>query len=341
MNAKVTALPCDALTEYARPRRLSAWGFGASVFGWLALACALAGCAPLAVNIAIVFLFAGPHNWMEFRYMIARMPAAWGRLRAFYALALGGTLALAGAMIAMPYFARGHAWVYEDWKFAASLWNIALLSWIAALAWQVWPKTSVRAAVVCVAGALALSAWWHPSAWALALVYAHPFAALAFLGREVKRRRPEALGAYLLALLLVPLGLGFLWWKLADAPDLRGTDILSMRIALQSGAGLMSKVSSAFLVAAHAFLELLHYGVWIFALPLLTLKASPLDLQTVPLARGSRRWRWVLVTALIAGLLGVAGLWGGFLTDYALTRDLYFSVAIVHVLGEIPFLMRG
>jgi len=34
-------------------------------------------------------------------------------------------------------------------------------------------------------------------------------------------------------------------------------------------------------------------------------------------------------------------LWGGFLADYPETRDIYFTVAIVHVLAEIPFLLRA
>jgi hypothetical protein len=30
---------------------------------------------PLQLSIITVFLFAGPHNWMEFRYFLSRMPA--------------------------------------------------------------------------------------------------------------------------------------------------------------------------------------------------------------------------------------------------------------------------
>lgn len=47
----------------------------------LALACAaaaLAGWAPLGFSVVTVFLFAGPHNWLEFRYFLNRMPARWG-----------------------------------------------------------------------------------------------------------------------------------------------------------------------------------------------------------------------------------------------------------------------
>ena len=41
----------------------------------------LAGWAPLGFSIVTVFLFAGPHNWIELRYFLTRTPARWGRLR--------------------------------------------------------------------------------------------------------------------------------------------------------------------------------------------------------------------------------------------------------------------
>jgi len=33
-------------------------------------------------------------------------------------------------------------------------------------------------------------------------------------------------------------------------------------------------------------------------------------------------------------------LWFGFSVNYAATRDIYFAVAIAHVLAEAPFLLR-
>jgi hypothetical protein len=39
--------------------------------------------------------------------------------------------------------------------------------------------------------------------------------------------------------------------------------------------------------------------------------------------------------ALVVGVL-----WFGFSLDYATTRDVYFTVAIAHVLAEAPFLLR-
>lgn len=66
----------------------------------------------------------------------------------------------------------------------------------------------------------------------------------------------------------------------------------------------------------------------------------PWNLSQVPLARRSSTWRVVLLGVLAVGLLAVLGFWAGFVADYPLTRDLYFTVALIHVLAEIPFLLR-
>jgi len=46
----------------------------------------------------------------------------------------------------------------------------------------------------------------------------------------------------------------------------------------------------------------------------------------------------VAVVALLA--LSVLALWACFAADYPLTRDVYFTVAMLHVLVEVPFLLR-
>jgi hypothetical protein len=109
------------------------------------------------------------------------------------------------------------------------------------------------------------------------------------------------------------------------------------------------------LVAVHVFLEMLHYGVWLVALPLIAPLAKsatrPLgpagrerrriwDAGTVPLARHPRGFPKLVATALAFGVFLMAILWLGFSVDYATTRDVYFTVAIAHVLAEAPFLLR-
>ena len=75
----------------------SRWAFALTALGAATAAAVLAGWAPLRFSIVTVFLFAGPHNWLEFRYFLTRMPARWGRLRGFFLFAFAGVFALAAA----------------------------------------------------------------------------------------------------------------------------------------------------------------------------------------------------------------------------------------------------
>ncbi len=43
---------------------------------------------PIAFSIATVFLFAGPHNWFEARYILGRLPAQAGKLWGFFTLSI-------------------------------------------------------------------------------------------------------------------------------------------------------------------------------------------------------------------------------------------------------------
>ena len=83
-------------------------------FGFLASCCLLAvliGNFPLQLSIATIFLFAGVHNFMEFRYFAVRMPLRWGRSRTFYSVGIGGVIMLAAAYITL-YFASGN-WLWS------------------------------------------------------------------------------------------------------------------------------------------------------------------------------------------------------------------------------------
>jgi hypothetical protein len=55
----------------------------AGSLGLVTLAALLAALAPVELSIAVVFAFAGPHNWMEARFVLSRLPPRWGRLRPF------------------------------------------------------------------------------------------------------------------------------------------------------------------------------------------------------------------------------------------------------------------
>jgi hypothetical protein len=120
---------------------------------------------------------------------------------------------------------------------------------------------------------------------------------------------------------------------------LQGND-LATRITDHAGASIVTGVSSHLLVATHTFLEMLHYGIWVVVIPLIAYRARPWKLD-VPLARRSLSWRRGLLIVLGLGVVVVLLLWGCFLADYPLTRDVYFTVALLHVLAEVPFLLRA
>jgi hypothetical protein len=301
---------------------------GARLFAAAALATAagaafLAGWAPLGFSIVTVFLFAGPHNWLEFRYFLSQMPAHWGPLRGYFLLAVGGTAVLAAGFAGMPYLADALGWIAALVHLRSRQSPARDWSWV-------WPAAFALVALV----------WLVPVWCDLALVYLHPLLALWFLDRELGRSRPEWRPAYRACLACLPLILAVLWARLWNAPDLPGDDALSLRIAQHAGAGLLSGVSTHLLTATHTFLEMLHYGVWVVAVPLIAMRMRTGGWTAVPLGRRSTGWRLVVGGGLIAGLAVVGLLWAAFLADYPTTRDLYFTVAILHVLAEVPFLLR-
>jgi hypothetical protein len=302
----------------------------------------LAGWAPLGFSIVTVFLFAGPHNWIELRYFLTRTPARWGRLRSFFLLAFGGVLILAGSFAAMSGLLYLSDFGRDAWLTILSVWNSGFIVWLAVLIWLRSRQNPRRdwSWVLPIAPLLIAAAWLFPAGFGLVLVYLHPLVALWILDREIRRSRPEWRRAYHLCLAAVPLLLVILWWRLAQTPDLPGDDALTVRITAHAGAGVLHGISTHLLVATHTFLEMLHYGVWLLAIPLVSLRTAPWRIGSLPLARRSSHWKLLLGGMLIASAVVVLLLWGCFLADYPLTRDVYFTLAIAHVLAEFPFLLR-
>lgn len=305
-------------------------------------AATLAGLAPRAFSIATVFLFAGPHNWIEARYFLSRMPSRFGPLSGYFLLGIAGVLLLTSGSMIMRWIGSRFDWDGSTWFIAVASWETALSAWVFALMFMrsrqkpmrdwslLWPISFLVIAL----------AWVVPAWWGLTLVYGHPLIGLAVLDRELKRSRPAWIKGYRRSLWVVPGLLLLLVWFLAVAPDLVGDDPITSRIARHAGSEMLAGVSSHLLVATHSFLEMLHYGVWLVAIPLASFRVAPWDLSTINFVRKSRRWRLVLSIVLGFGLVAVVLLWIAFLADYPTTRDVYFTLALLHVLAEIPFLLR-
>jgi hypothetical protein len=308
---------------------------------FVATACILAGALPIGFSIVTVFLFAGPHNWVELRYFLARTPPRWGPLAPFFAIGVAGVLALTALFMALTWMPIVSD--YDHWLTALATWNSLLVLWIALLVdlrsrqnprrnwFVVWP----------IALAIVAAIWLTPLAMYLVLVYLHPLIGLWILDRELRRNRSPWRPAYHACLACLPLFVAALWLWLWNAPNLPGDDVLVRAIRAHAGAEILQNVSSHLLVATHTFLEMIHYGVWLLAIPLASGMIAPWRSDARGLARRSFGWRRLIAGGLAASAAVVVLLWACFLIDYPVTRDVYFTVAMFHVLAEAPFLLRA
>lgn len=307
-----------------------------------ALGAAVIGSFPLQMSIATIFLFAGVHNLMEFRYFSVRMPLHWGRSRLFYSVGIGGVVVLAAAYITL-YFSNGNwLWSLENWTVLTAGWNTAFVLWIGVLLYlrgRQKPRSDWSWAFPTVFLLVAL-AWIIPQYWSLSLVYLHPFIAMWFLERQIRRSQPEWLRAYHYCLLSIPIFLLILWSALASQPNLPDDTNLFWRITQHAGSQILPGISSRLLVATHVFLESIHYFVWILLLPLVDLRAIPWKLSEIPLFSNKNGYPKLLLAALALGIIMVIALWSGFALNYTTTRDVYFAFAMAHVLAEFPFLIK-
>ena len=277
----------------------------AILFAAILCAAALAALAPGPMSVWAVFLFAGPHNWMEARYFLARMPVRWGRSRAFFTTAIAGVILLSFAWALGPAGGLSRA-----------LWHTGLILWILTLGRL--RRRPFPVALWPLGLALLSAAWMAPHAADLALLFVHPLIALWFLDIQIGRSRPEWRRSYRWLLASLPAILALLW-MLSPAP---------------------AAARDPRLLPAHVFLETLHYGAWVLALPAIGLAGAPWRWRTIPLIRHRDGWPRLARAALLAGGAAVLLLWICLAADYNAVRDAYFTVAIAHVLAEAPFLIR-
>jgi hypothetical protein len=331
-------------------RTLSTRVFVSILVGCACLSAFLAGWLPLQVSVITVFLFAGPHNWFELRYFLMRLPLRFGKSRNFFLVAFAGIGLLTLSYIALPVLYSFSVLPDRLWPTVLASWNTLMLLWVAALVF-LRGKNKLqrhRAWVYPIIFALCSLNWLAPEFFSLGIVYLHPLIALWFFDRHLSRTRSNWLPVYRRCLCLLPILLLLMFWQLGQAQALPDDNGLFWRITQHAGAQLLPNVSSRLLVGTHVFLEMLHYGVWLVALPLIAplskndsrKGAAIWDVRSVPVARHPRGFPKLVTTALALGAFVVLLLWLGFSADYATTRDIYFTVAIAHVLAEAPFLLR-
>jgi len=368
----LVAWRAGATTPITR-RQLSLRLFAGVLVACACLSALAASWLPLQVSVVTVFLFAGPHNWFELRYFLMRLPVRFGKSRGFFLTAFAGIGGLTLTYVALPVLYNFNLFPDHVWPTVLATWNTLLLLWLGSLIW-LRGKNKRRNWFWAFPTALGLCSlnWLAPEFFSLGIVYLHPLVALWFFDRHLARNRPEWLTTYRRCLCLLPLLLLGMFWKLGRTPALPDDNGLFWRITQHAGAQLLPNVSSHVLVATHVFLEMLHYGVWLVALPLiagssrgrrqqqsaggrpqekeaverprrlfrLPLPPAAASFLSVPVARHPRGFPKLVATALGFGVFLVAVLWFGFAVDYATTRDVYFTIAIAHVLAEAPFLLK-
>ena len=345
MRADMERVENISVAAWSGPKmqtRVSARVFAAIIFCSTLLSAALASWLPLQASIVTVFLFAGPHNWFEARYFLMRLPARFGRSRNFFIVAFAGIGLLTLAYVSLPALYYSNLWTGANWPNAIAAWNTLMIGWIAGLVMMRGKQKANRDWfwVLPVAFGLCSLNWLSPELFSLAIVYAHPLVALWFLDRHLRRTKPEWLQTYRRCLMFLPLLLAVMLWQLSRTTSLIDDNGLFWRITQHAGAELLPNVSSHMLVSTHVFLEMLHYGVWIFALPLIGATGTIWSVKSIPVAKHSRGFPKLVAAFLICGLFVVALLWFGFSANYSLTRDIYFTIAMAHVLAEAPFLLR-
>ena len=337
-------------------RELSLRMFATVLIACAVLSAMLASWLPLQVSVITVFLFAGPHNWFELRYFLMRLPVRFGKSRNFFIAAFAGIAFLTLTYVSLPAFYSLGIVPSNSWATILATWNTLLLLWLGLLVW-LRGRNKVRrdwSWAFPVTLALCSLNWLAPEFFSLGIVYLHPLVALCFLDRHLARTRPQWLRAYRGCLCLLPFLLVGMFWQLSQTPALPDDNGLFWRITQHAGAQLLPGVSSHMLVATHVFLEMLHYGVWLVALPLIapltrnvgsgsaeTPKRDRIwSVKAVPVARHPRGFPKLVATTLALAVFLVVILWFGFSLDYTTTRDVYFTLAIAHVLAEAPFLLK-
>ena len=292
--------------------------------GAAAAALAVALGAPLATTVLGLIAFGVLHNVLELRYVAGRFaPVLNGR---FLAVLFGLISAIVLCRIAAMF-------VGQPARDAEILVGYAVLAAGCAHALRGWLLAGAGG-VLTVAAAVSLT--W-PGYHFVVLAHLHNVVPLFFLWEWA-----AALPAVTRRWFRAVLGGGVLVGPaavLAGVFDVAGVSPSTVAafagdpakiVALSAPPGSDASVGARFLVV-FAFLQTMHYFVWVWFLPRYAPDAARAFERRVPWLRGPRAW------ALGAGLglaLGVL-----FAVDYASGRAMYSAFASYHAYVEFPVLL--
>ncbi len=300
----------------------------------------LAGLSPVLFSVAIVVVFGAPHNWVEFRYVLSRLPSRLGPFRGFFLTSFIGAILLCITEIVMMFLVQENAISVALARQLVLIWNEFLILWIFALSFSRYPKSLKETALIggSLTAIMTEPGSLPPQVFTLAIVYVHPAVGLWIFERELRRTRKSWLKTYHLCMLTVPAAVLLLIFWLSgttyDAAYARSLSELSGNV----GTNLFKSASPAVLLAVYGFLQMVHYGVWVFAMPLATRSWERWRFDRLPALKNRLIVRTLCGYVFGLGAVALCAFWVGFKLDYASTMNLYVFLSTLHVLAEVPFM---
>ena len=318
------------MTVAARRPRLRSAGASPVLAGLLlaaAAALALALRVPLATTVLGLIAFGVLHNVLELRYVTGRFAAVLG----------GRFLALLVALVSGIVLCRVAALlVGQPARYAEILIGYAVLAAACLVSLRGW-VLGVACAVLALAAAASLR--W-PAYHFVVLAHLHNVVPLVFLW-DWARRLPTAAAragfrwVQVLWVLVVPALI------LAGAADAWTGPVASgvasfagdpaRIVAVSAPPSTVDTIVGVRFLVVFAFLQTMHYVVWVWFLPRYAPDAAADFERRVPALRGRRIWA--------LGLIGAAALAVVFVLDYASGRSLYGALATYHAYLEFPVLL--
>jgi len=281
--------------------------------------------APLATTVLGLIAFGVLHNVLELRYVTGRFaPVLTGRF-------LGGLLGLISAIVVCRI---AGLYIGQPARYAEILLGYAVLA--AGCAHALRGRWLAGAGAVLALAAAVSLAW--PGYHFVVLAHLHNVVPLFFLWEWSGRLRGGR-GWFRAVQLAWVLGVPAL--VLAGAADglLTGFDATTVAafagdpariVALSAPPGSAAIIGARFLVV-FAFLQTMHYFVWVWFLPRHAPDAARAFATRVPWLRGGRAWALGVALGTVLAVL--------FVLDYASGRALYSAFASYHAYIEFPVLL--
>ncbi len=295
------------MTTLARP--LERPGLNMPVWGTslaAAVALVVAVRAPIALTLAGFVAFGALHNLLELRYVLGRFA---GLLSGRFLTVLLGLI----TAIALARLVSG--------RYAEIVLGYAVL--VVAAVWALrarWLALGVVLGVLGVAAGLSLT---HPAYHFVVLTHLHNLVPLAFVWEFARRNpllRAVSVGWVLVIPSLIMAGAFDALWRLDG----------STRFS-PAASPLFEGTTAMRFLTVFAFLQSMHYVVWVWLLPRYAPAATARFEQRVPALKGWRIWALGVAAAAILGII----LWA----DYGTGRGIYSSLAGYHAYLEFPVLL--